>query len=290
MTGFDKFMLFLQGEMTTPTLFSWFHIMCLCILIASCVTVFLLRKRISQKAVNNIVLIIGIMCIVFEIYKQLVFSYNYEEGVGATWDFQWYAFPYQFCSTPMYLMVLAGILRKGKVYNAIMAYLATFSMFAGLCVMLYPGNVFISMIGINIQTMFCHGTMFFVAFLLLATRVVPVKFETVFKGLIVFVIVLTIALLLNVIWHYCGNEEDFNMFYISPFVPCDELPILNIINEKAPYIVYLLCYILGFTLAAFLLMCFAKLFRVWEDYAGKSKMYTDELEASKIIKIIKSDL
>ena len=45
--------------------------------------------------------------------------------------------------------------------------------------------------------------------------------------------------------------ETFNMFYISPFYPCT-LPVLNIIYEKTPYIVFLLCYILGFLLAGYI--------------------------------------
>lgn len=262
----EEFMYFLQGRMTTPKLFGWFHILCIVLMIALCVVIYIFRKKISPKAVNIIVLCTGIAIILLEVYKQLIFSFNYNGGNGNSyWDFQWYAFPYQFCSTPMYIMVLAGILRKGKIHDALYCYLATFALFAGLVVMCYPGDVFMSYIGINIQTMVCHGGMFVVGFLILATRSIEFNLRSILKATIVFVIMLVIALLMNIIWHYCStSDETFNMFYISPYFHCT-LPLLSIIYDKTPYVVFLLVYVVGFMLAASIMMGFAILF----DKIGK---------------------
>ena len=283
----NNFLFWLQGEMTTPTLFGWFHILCLILLIGLCVVIYIFRKKISRKCVNLILLLIAM--ILLEVYKQIVFSFNYvvgSGGISSYWDFQWYAFPFQFCSTPMYIMLLAGALRKGKVYNCLISYLATFSLFAGLLVMLYPGNVFISMIGINIQTMICHGGMFAIGFLLLATKSVKLNFSTLLKAALVFIVMVVLALIMNTIWHYCGNGEDFNMFYIGPFIECS-LPLLDIIYKSTHYLVFLIIYILGFTLASGLMLLFAKLFSLLENMIYK-KNHKDVGE--KIISIIKSDL
>lgn len=256
----EEFMHFLQGEMPTPGLFGWFHIMCLAIVIGLCVLIYIFRKKISPKAVKLIVLFTGIFIILLEVYKQLIFSFNYNGGNGNSyWDFQWYAFPFQFCSTPMYIMVLAGLLKKGKVQNSLYCYLATFALFAGLVVMCYPGDVFIPYIGINIQTMVCHGGMFIIGFLLLATRSIELNLRSILKATIIFVIMLVLALVMNIIWHYCSNiDETFNMFYISPYFPCT-LPLLSIIYAKVPYAVFLLIYVVGFMLAASIMMGVAML-------------------------------
>ena len=61
-----------------------------------------------------------------------MFGISYEDGLS--YNYAWYAFPWQFCSTPMYIGLLAG-LSKGKLHDHFCAYLATFALFAGTAVM-----------------------------------------------------------------------------------------------------------------------------------------------------------
>lgn len=286
----ENFLHWFQGQMATPTWFGWFHILWLCIMIAECVTIYIFRKRISKRTLNIIILCTGIALVLFETYKQLEFSFVYNGGNGNSyWTYQWYAFPFQFCSTPMYLMILAGILRKGKTYDCIMSYLATFALFGGLAVMIYPVFVFTKTIGINIQSMFWHSSMFSIGFLILATRNVELNLKTVLKASIIFVSMLTIALGMNVAWHYGGIDQTFNMFFISPYYPCT-LALLNNIYGKVPYIIFLIIYIIGFMLAAMLMMVTAILLDKLEKLLHTRKMFPDEIAAQKAIDIIKKEL
>ncbi len=274
----NEFLHWLEGTMATPTWFGWYHIMWLVIMVAVCVLVYIFRNKISKKTVNIILLTTGIVLVIFEIYKQVIYSFDYH-GVdqSATWSYRWWAFPFQFCSTPMYLMILAGVLRKGKVYDCLTGYLATYALFAGLAVMVYPGGVFTSEIGINIQTMFWHSSMFMIGFLLLATRTVELKFKTVLKATIVFAIMVTLALVMDILWHFYGTEGTFNMFYISPYYPCT-LPLLEIIYANTPYVVFLLIYIIGFMLVASFMMGFAKTFNLLEKHIAKRKAEKAKVE------------
>lgn len=264
MNGFEKFIHALQSTMPTPTLFGWFHLLWLGIIIIACTLIIVFRKKIatSPKWIRISVLITGIVCILLEIYKQLVFSLDVVDGV-AIWGYQWYAFPFQFCSTPMYIMTIAGAIwaEKSKFREFLYSYLATFSIFAGLVVMIYPGNVFISIIGINIQTMIVHGAMLVVGVLILATQSVKIKQFTLLKALAVFGVTLTIALFMNLTWKWAGGletGETFNMFFISPYYECT-LPLLSLIYANVPYIIFLLIYVIGFTLAAYIVILFAML-------------------------------
>lgn len=286
----EEFLHWFQGKMVTPTWFGWFHILYLCLMVAECVTIYIFRKKMSKKTINLIILCTGIALIIFEIYKQIVMSFRYNGGNGnSTWIYQWYSFPFQFCSTPMYLMVLAGILRKGKAYDCIMSYLSTFALFGGLVVMVYPGDVFTTTIGINIQTMFWHSSMFSIGFLILATRSVEFNLKTILKASIVFCIMLALALMMNIAWHYGGIDKTFNMFYISPYYKCP-LALLNIIYDKVPYIIFLAIYIIGFMLAATLMMATAILLDKLEKSLHTRKMFPDEIAAQKAIEIIRREL
>ena len=249
-----EFLNFLDSEMITPTPYGWFHLMCFAIVIALSVLAVVFRKKISVKTVNIILLVTGIVMIVFEVYKQIIMNFDN----GAFQPYAWYIFPFQFCSTPMYLMTLAGILRKGKVYDCIISYLGTFSLFAGLAVMFVPTTVFIPTIGINIQTMVVHGGMVVIGVLLLATQTTKVEWKTILKALILFGIMVFVAFIMNIIWHFVGpaDEHTFNMFFISPWYNC-ELPLLQMVQDSTPYPVFLLSYIIGFTACATIVLAAA---------------------------------
>ena len=104
------------------------------------------------------------------------------------------------------------------------------------------------MIGINIQTMVHHGMQVVLGIFLLVYNRHRLNWKYYLKGIVVFLIMLTIANVLNIILNPKVMSESFNMFYVSPYRDCT-LPILSMIYEKTPYIVFLLCYAIGMLLA-----------------------------------------
>ena len=255
MRFFQNLLRIFDTPMETPTLYGWFHLLWVGIVIVSAVLLFRIQKKTgSKKMPHRVILITAIIVTVLELYKQINFSFSYKNGVE--FDYGWGSFPFQFCSTPMYVGLLAGLIRKGKVHNALAAYLATYAMFAGLCVMVYPGDVFISTVGINIQTMVCHGSMITVGAYLLATGYVKAEHKTILKALPVFCCCAALAIVMNEIAYYSGllRTDYFNMFYFSPH--CDpHLPVFSIVQNamNAP-IIEIIIYIAGFTLAAYIIL------------------------------------
>lgn len=252
-----KILTILDWEMTKPEMYGWFHILWLVLTVAA--TVFLCKffKEGTEKQVHRVVFITAIIVIAMEIYKQINYTFIVSDGVINS-DYQWYIFPFQFCSMPMFVGFLAGVLKKGKIRDALLAFLATYAVFAGTSVMLYPSTVFIKTIGINIQTMFCHGSMIVVGVYLLYTGYVKVKLSTILKAMPVFAVAVSTAAVLNEIANACGiNEtETFNMFFISPY--CEpSLPVYSIVQQYVPFPLSLVIYILGFTAAAFIILAIA---------------------------------
>lgn len=239
--------------MTEPQPYGWFHLLSLGVTVA--VTVFLCatHKKGDNKRVHRTVIVTAIVVTLLEIYKQINFNFSYENGVS--FDYTWYSFPFQFCSTPMYIGLLAGLTRKGKIHDASSAYLATFSIFAGICVMLYPVTVFIDTIGINIQTMVCHGSMISVGIYLLYSGYVKLEHRTILKAIPIFAVCVGLAVVLNEAAYQMGilEEHNFNMFFISPY-SAPELPLFSLIQPHVPFVVSLIIYIGAFTLAAYLIL------------------------------------
>ena len=255
MRFFQNLLRIFDMSMETPGLYGWFHLLWIGISLGLAASLVHIQKRTkSEKMPFRVIFITALVVTVLEVYKQINFSFSYKNGIA--FDYGWGSFPFQFCSTPMYVGLLVGIFRKGKVHNALVAYLATYAMFAGLCVMVYPGDVFISTIGINIQTMICHGSMLTVGIYLLATGYVKAHHKTILKALPVFCCCAAVAIVMNEIAFYTGllEEHYFNMFYFSPH--CDpHLPVFSIVQAAmdAPTI-EIIIYILGFTLAAYLIL------------------------------------
>ncbi|MBE6663124.1 MAG: hypothetical protein E7602_01310 [Ruminococcaceae bacterium] len=252
----EKLLSILELKMKTPTNYSWFHLMFIVIVIGVTVFLCLKFKNCSDKAFRRIVLISWISMVVLEFYKQFVYSYSVEPSV-IEWDYQWYAFPYQLCSTPLYVLPFIAFMKDSKFRDCFVAYMSTFSLFAGIAVFLYPNDVFISTIGINIQTMVHHGLQIVLGifFIVYARKKFSKKYFA--GGIIVFAALIILAMVLNLLVPL-GIDETFNMFYISPYYDCT-LPILSLIYPNVPYIVFLMLYALGFVLVAFIVYSIAKL-------------------------------
>jgi hypothetical protein len=127
--------------------------------------------------------------------------------------------------------------------------MVTFSLFAGLIVMIYPGDVFTFAISINVQTMVHRGSQLAMGVFLVAHNRHRLSKRFFAWSMIVFAVFAGLALLLNTVMHYAKPGVEFNMFFISPFTPCT-LPVLSSVYPLVPYPVYLLIYVLGFALVS----------------------------------------
>lgn len=251
------FLRILNTQMNTPEPYGWFHLMTLGLTILATILLCLYGQHHSPQHVRSILFGVSATVILLEIYKQINYTFTLQ-GDTIVADYQWYAFPWQFCSTPMYIGLLAGRTKPGRLHEALCAYLATYSVFAGVCVMLYPVTIFTSTAAINIQTTFCHGSMIVIGAYLLASGHVKIQLNTLLKAIPVFLFCVTVAAIMNEIAYFSGllATEEFNMFFISPHCP-PSLPVYSLVQQTLPYPLCLMIYIGAFTLAGGLILAIA---------------------------------
>ncbi len=243
----------MDTQMTTPTPYGWFHLLFFALSIAAGVVLCLLFKDCERYA-TRVVFITGVVVVLLEAYKLVNYTFSYEGGV-VSGDFPWYVFPWQFCSTPMYAGLLVGLFRRGRIHRALCAYLGSFALFAGLSVMCYPNTVFIGTVGVNIQTMICHGSMISVGIYLLGTGYVPCHGKTLLRAVPVFGFVVAVAAVLNEVAYATGllETDSFNMFFISPHQD-PHLPVYSLVQQHVAFPWCLIVYVMGFTAAAGLVL------------------------------------
>ena len=223
--------------------------------IAIAFTVFLCIKfrDCNDKTFRIIVFIGWLIITLFEIYKQIIFTLR--KGTFEV-KYDWGVFPFQLCSTPLYVLPVVAFMKDCKLRDFFTSYVSTFSLVGGLVVMIYPFSVFNDdRLGIHIQTMIHHGIQIALGIWFWVYNRKKADFRYFLKSIPLFLIVCAIAVLLNEtlgVYLISVGVKKFNLFYISShesFV----LPILGDVHSLAPWSVILLVYVLSVITIAFIL-------------------------------------
>ena len=252
MNVFEKILYLLQAEMNEPKAFEWFHLMWIGIIIFSLIILFKLRKKYSEKQLKIVLGVYGIIALILEVAKQLIWSFNYDISTNTvTWDYQWYAAPFQLCTTPIFIALICLFLKDGKLRNSLLSYLAFVTILGSFMTIIIPDSCFTNQILINIHTMWLHCGSFVISIYLIMSKAVKIESKNLINSFKVFLIFVVIAEILNIVVYNMNvlNGEEFNMFYISPYY-ISSLPVFNVLQEKLPFIIYLLLYIIAICLGA----------------------------------------
>ena len=279
MEAIKKFAIAISKTSVEPQMFGHVHLICLGIMLTLIVLLCVFAKNWQEKNVKRVMLAVWIIMLLAEAYKQFIWPFNYG---GSENKFIWGAFPFQLCSTPLYVLPFYIFSKKENVKHACAAFLMTFSLFGGLVTMIYPPQVFIDIIGINVQTMVHHGLQVVIGVFLACYYRKNLNFKFFLKGIFVYLILFAVAMSLNFIVPQFTTQE-FNMFYISMYYDCI-LPLLgDIVYPNVPWIVFLFIYLLGFALIAFIIFYLEKLFtlRARKASAGYEITHVEEPQKSK---------
>lgn len=263
MNLFERIIFFFKGtlpESAIPTCYGIYHICCIVICIAITVLLCVFKKDVKEKTYRKIVFIAWLIIFVLETIKQLSQSISYDADTNiVSWGYPWYLFPFQLCSSPLYLFFLIAVLKDGKVRDSIIAFTSTYVMFAGITVFAYPGNVFCATTYLDFQTMVHHGSQVVIGIYSLVYYRDRLNMKYFLNGTPTFIVFIGIAIALNEIMPVVIKDLGyFDMFYISrryrSVVPimCDIYDAL--FNSDLPwyidYVIYILCYMVGFSIGA----------------------------------------
>ena len=263
MNLFEKILILLQGEMNTPVTFGWFHFFWLILSFLVIVFLSFIIKNYNDKQLKIVLSVYGVVALFLELLKQLIWSFNYDNISNIiTWDYEWYAFPFQLCTTPIYVSIICLFLKKGKIRDSLLSYVAYITILGSIATMVMPDSCFTSDILVNIHTMWLHMGSFVVSVYLLMSSEVKVSIDSFKKAIISFLIFVFIAICMNLIIYNIGilNGETFNMFYISPYF-ISTLPVFDIIQQHVHYIVYLIIYIWSLILGGFIVFSISLLIK-----------------------------
>ena len=167
-----------------PTSYGFLHILFLVLTVGILVFLIWKIKKIAEDSVKEYV------------YKQIIYTYVHNDG-----SYQWYAFPFQFCSTPMYVCLLLPFIKNENIKEAMYGYIAIFGSIAGIMVMIYPEDVFIRTLSICLQSMIWHSSMVILGIFILVKKYDASKIKSVVSSLVVFGIFVILAQIMNITFY-----------------------------------------------------------------------------------------
>ena len=96
-------------------------------------------RHASLKTFNRVLRIVGFSLIGLEVFKLM---YNYYAIYDMDYNQIVFIFPFQLCSMPLYMSVIASYLREdSKVRKAMLTFMMTFSLMSGVAAYIEPSGI-----------------------------------------------------------------------------------------------------------------------------------------------------
>lgn len=199
--------------MTAPMPYGTFHII---ITLIGVLSAFLLAWKLKDcqgKNFRRILFLCGLILTISEVYKQL---FLYEIVTGGTYD--WWYFPFQLCSLPMYLCLFFPLLRHTPSQKIVCTFLQDFGLLGGVMALLEPSGLMQPYWNLTLHGFFWHFLLIFIGlFIGFSGRSAGGinGYRKVFPLLAMFCLVATV---INVV-----TQGAADMFYISPYYPVTQV-------------------------------------------------------------------
>lgn len=263
-----------KSELVTP--YSVFHLVCFALVIAFSIFLCVFFRNCSDRTMRILLFVAWVAMVLLEILDQFVDGTSVLEDGTLFFDYQWYRFPFQLCSTALWITPFIILIPEGVVRDGLIGYMTLFSFFGGLAVMFYPADVFTSYIVTNVHTMVHHGLQVALGVFFISHERHKYNLRYFVGGTVTFLCLVGIACVLNEVAHEIflayGQDDTFNMFYFSPYHDCT-LPVLSEIYKMVPYPAFMLIYCGGFIFIAFIIYFVASLINHITDRVRHKEKY-----------------
>lgn len=240
-------------EMQKPKAYGTFHLTFTFVGLAICILLAYLLRGLSEKGNRRLLLGMGTFLLLTELYKQLFYTYYIGGGT-----YQWWIFPFQLCSIPMYLCVIAPFIKRPRVRHGMYAFMTTFNLLGGIMAFAEPSGIVHGYWTLTLHAFLWHMTLVFLGLYLIASGRGANTLRDYRDGVLTFLALCVIAFGINVAVNY-GLGEHINMFFVGP--KNSSLAVFKDIAERFGWYTSTALYIPTVCLGAFLLFLPVYLYR-----------------------------
>jgi len=241
----DQFMTWTAWRMTPPRPYGLFHLSFTFIGFALCAFLAWKLRKANERTNRAILLGCGIFLLICEVYKQLFYYYHIGDR-----NYQWWIFPFQMCSVPMYLCIIAPLLKPGKVQKGMYNFMMIYNLLGGFMGFVEPSGIIHEYWTLTLHAFIWHMMLVFIGLYLAATNRGGKEIKDYKSATITFVALCCVAFCINVALREVSGGS-VNMFFVGP--SNSSLVVFKQISEAAGWYVSTLLYIPTVSLGAFLI-------------------------------------
>ncbi|HBF86312.1 MAG TPA: hypothetical protein DDW54_01380 [Clostridiales bacterium] len=187
-----------------------FHLVAIALTVgATALALYIIKKDVTRGA-HLVYVFTSAVMIIGEVYKQFCLTF-----CNPVPFYDWYYFPFQFCSTPLITFTLCAILKKGKLFDVLSIYNGTYCLFAAIIVFVVPSSVFTKSAGLNVQSMAHHAMMIIGGASSLVYSANKITLKAFFGAVGIFTLMMIAAEILNFVVSVISDDNTINYFFIS---------------------------------------------------------------------------
>lgn len=239
----QEFLELTSWEMEKPKPFGIFHMLILLIGISLCLLIAYQMRHVKKRCYLYGIFGISLLLIFLELYKQLFHFYILD---GKHYD--WWIFPFQLCSLPMYIGILFPFLKE-QWRIPTETFLMDFNLLGAMMALVFPDDLMHSYVMLTVHPFLWHFLLLFMSLWIGFHK----EGDTTMKGfsqtLPYFLLFTCIATFLNIVFHTKG---ELNMFYISPYYESTQ-PFFHLVTSLFGIHIRNLIYLFAMITGAWLL-------------------------------------
>ena len=167
---------------------------------------------------------LGWILLLMEIYKQLFCYYIINDEAYDFW-----LFPFQLCSVPMYLCILLPLVNN-DVKKLFITFMAGFTFVSSIAALIYPEDMLKPYVSLTCHGFIWHGILLFISLLAGFSGMADLSVKGFLKSAALFIFLCVIAICLNAALEHMSTISYPNMFYLSPYHPSNQ-PFVDIVEK-----------------------------------------------------------
>ena len=253
-------------RMEAPHMYGVFHIAAVIIVVIAAIAGAAAVSRRKSSVIRTLA-VTGWVLAAMELYKQLFLCFIVNGGAYDWWDF-----PFQLCSVPMYMCILLPVLEHGRdyssqtiaanrtnpVFSAILTFLATYTFVGAAAALAVPEDFMRSYVSLTLHGFIWHGILLFICLTVVFSGIADLSWRGFRRATMLFLGLCVIAVVINVLAepvmasaHAAGlvPNQYAAMFYLNPFHLSPQ-PVVGTVQKSAGIPVGLALYVLTIILSA----------------------------------------
>lgn len=238
--------------MDPPPAYGLFHILYTLLGFALCAIVAWKMRKTSDRATRWVLFSIGLVLAISEIYKQLLYYFAIQQN-----SYHWGEFPFQLCSIPMYLCLIAPWLKNQKLQRGMYSFMVLYNLLGGAIAFAEPSGLLQNYWFLTVHSLIWHMLLVFIGLFLCFSRrggITPADYKMATR---IFLFLCAIAFFLNLTVQNIFGKH-MNMFFVGP--GNSPIIVFKQISQMFGWYISTLIYIPTVCLGAYLIFCLIRLF------------------------------